>query len=276
MVRAKKHLGQNFLKDKNILKSIAEAAEISPTEHIVEVGPGEGDLTEELVQRAGKVTAVEMDDDLIPFLKIQFKGANHFTLIHGDALQFIPPSEPYKVVANIPYYITSPLLNHFLKEQFMHGNPPRMLVLMVQKEVAEKIVAADGKHSLLSLEVQLFGKVSYIKTVPAGAFRPKPQVDSAVIKIEVYPEPQVNGDLKKLFWLFKAGLAQKRKKLSNNLAAALHKKPAEVVELLKNVPVDLNARAEILTFTDWQHLLHALGSVLPAWSLLPFGGTPRK
>lgn len=261
MVKAKKSLGQNFLKDESVLARIVEAADISPTDHIIEIGPGKAALTHHLLPLAEKVTAVELDDRLIPLLHEEFKDDANFELIHGDALTFTPPSTPYKIVANIPYYITSPLLNHFLLEQFQSGNPPQTIVFMVQKEVGEKIMAPKGRHSLLSLQVHLFGEPEYICTVPSSAFDPAPKVDSAVIKITVAPKPKINADLQKLFWLFKVSFAQKRKKLSKNLAAVLRIKPAEAGKLLDDIGIDPNVRAEALTIEDWQQLassdLHA-------------------
>jgi len=265
MVKAKKHLGQNFLHDEGVLKDIVEAGELSGADTVIEIGPGKGALTRELIPKAGKVIAVEMDEDLIFPLKLEFVTEKNFQLIHGNALTFTPPEGAYKVIANIPYYITSPLLNHFLKEQFLEGNPPVLLVLMVQKEVAEKIVAKDGKHSLLSLEVQLFSDVELVRTVPASAFHPRPEVDSAVIKIRPLAQQRVEANLKKLFWLFHVSFAQKRKKLSNNLGAVLHKKNQEIAELLQTLKIDPNIRAEALTFPEWQKLFNALDSSLPSF-----------
>ena len=258
MVKAKKHLGQNFLHDKDVLHAIVEAGEIKDTDTIIEVGPGEGFLTKELIKRAGKVIAIEKDRDLLPFLKLDFRKFKNFELVEGDALRFTPPQGPYKVIANIPYYITSPLLNHFLNEQITHGQPPELLVLMVQKEVAEKIVAKNKKHSLLSLEVQLFADVELVRTVPAAAFHPRPRVDSAIIKIRALPKPRIEADLKKLFWLFHMSFAQKRKKLSNNLAAALHQEPSQMREALESINIDPKIRAEDLSWEEWTKLYRQL------------------
>jgi len=251
VVKAKKSLGQNFLHDEGILNQIIEAADLSKDDHVLEIGPGKGALTERLIEQAGKVTAVELDDRLIPFLKIDYGKHENFELVHADALQYTPPSTPYKIVANIPYYITSPLLNHYLMEQFQGGNPPRTIVFMVQKEVAEKIVAKKGKHSVLSLQVHLFGEPELVCIAPKTAFSPAPKVDSAVIKITVADKPKLDVDLKKLFWLFKVSFAQKRKKLSKNLAAVLRVKPATVAKQLMELGIDENARAESLSMDDW-------------------------
>lgn len=256
---AKKRLGQNFLHDLGVLSKIMEASELTDKDTVVEIGPGRGFLTDELVKKAGQVIAVELDDDLIPGLKAGYLLNKNFTLVHQDALTFVPPSEPYKLIANIPYYITSPLLNHFLIEQFMDGTPPTLLVIMVQKEVAEKIVAKKEKHSVLSLQVHLFGEPEMVCIVPKQAFRPVPQVDSAVIKIRVHKEPAIKGDLKKFIWLLHISFAQKRKKLTNNLSAALRKPTTEIREMLVRLEINPDTRAEDLTMKEWQNLFNELG-----------------
>lgn len=260
MVDAKKSLGQNFLKDNKVLQQIIEAAELDPQDTILEIGPGKGALTETLLNKVKTLIAVELDDRLIPLLKESFGKYENFKLVHEDALKYNPPKEDYKIVANIPYYITSPILNHFLLEQFQNredgkaGNPPKTLVLMVQKEVAEKIIAKDGRHSVLSLQVHLFGEPELVCIVPKTAFDPIPKVDSAVIKIRVNKRPQIEQSIKKLFWLFHISFAQKRKKLSNNLAAALHKEPKEIRPILEELGIDPDARAEALTLEEWNKL----------------------
>ncbi|MFT7184034.1 MAG: 16S rRNA (adenine1518-N6/adenine1519-N6)-dimethyltransferase [Oceanicoccus sp.] len=238
-----------------------EAADLSPDDHVLEIGPGKGALTDKLIEGAGKITAVELDDRLIPFLKLDYGKHKNFELVHGDALTFVPPKTPYKIVANIPYYITSPLLNHYLLEQFEGGNPPKMIVFMVQKEVAEKIVAKKGKHSMLSLQVHLFGKPELICNVPRTAFRPMPKVASAVIKITVDDKPKIDVDMKKLFWLFRISFAKKRKKLANNLSIIMRIKPAEVKEELKKLNIDPEIRAEKLTLDEWKVLLNLVQSL---------------
>lgn len=255
-MKAKKSLGQNFLKDQVVLQQIIEAAHLTKKDIVLEIGPGKGALTERLLEKAGKLIAVELDDRLIPFLKIDYRHHTHFELVHGDALHYTPPAEPYKIIANIPYYITSPLLNHYLLDQFMKGgNPPTQLVIMVQKEVAEKILAEDGKHSVLSLQVHLFGEPSLVCYVPRTAFDPAPKVDSAVISIQIKNQPKIPGDLKKLFWLFHMSFAQKRKKLINNLSSALRKPNTEIRTLLESIKINPDTRAEDLTLEEWGALL---------------------
>jgi 16S rRNA (adenine1518-N6/adenine1519-N6)-dimethyltransferase len=251
MTKAKKHLGQNFLNDPLVIQETINAADISPSDTILEIGPGKGVLTQSLLQKAKEVIAVEIDEDLLPNLKSQFPD---LTLVHDDALKFTPPSTPYKIVANIPYYITSPLLNHYLLEQFQSGNPPETIVFMVQKEVAEKILAEKGKHSVLSLQVHIFGDPELICTVPKTAFTPEPKVDSAVIKITVHSKPKIQADLKKLFWLIHMSFAQKRKKLTNNLANAFKKPTSEVRTILESLKIDPDIRAEALTLEEWERL----------------------
>lgn len=254
MHKAKKSLGQNFLTDTAVLEEILNAANISKTDTILEIGPGKGMLTRALLERAGKVIAVEYDNDLIPLLQAEFGNGKNFELVNQDALQYKPPSEPYKIVANLPYYITSPLLNHFLLDQFLNGNPPQLLVIMVQKEVAEKILAEKEKHSVLSLQVHLFGDPELVCVVPRTAFDPAPKVDSAVLAIHVHKEPKIPGNLKKLFWLFHVSFTQKRKKLSNNLASILRNESSAVKNDLEKLAIDPDVRAEDLSLEEWRRL----------------------
>lgn len=260
MVKAKKSLGQNFLKDQSILKRIIEAGEVSKDDLVVEIGPGKAALTKHLLDHAGRVIAVELDEYLAHKLTEQFTQEN-FEIIHGDALDYSPPKKAYKLIANIPYYISSPLINHFLLEQFQHGNPPSLIVIMIQKEVAEKIIAGNKKHSVLSLQVHLFGEPELICIVPPEAFEPSPKVESAVIKITVNKKPKIDLDtkkdeLKKLFWLFHMSFAQKRKKLSNNLANAFKKTPAEIRGILQRIGIHEAARAEELSLQEWEKLFN--------------------
>lgn len=255
MVKAKKHLGQNFLIDEGVRDAIINAGELNPENCVVEVGPGQGFLSEKIAPKVHQLIAVELDEDLLPTLKATFLLSKNVTLLHQDALKFNPPKEPYKLMANLPYYITSPLINHFLMEQFMEGNPPQLMVIMVQKEVAEKILAAK-KHSVLSLQVHLFGEPELVCFVPKTAFRPRPEVDSAVLKIRLHKEPKLKGDLKKIFWLFHVSFAQKRKKLSNNLGNALHEAPTKIRTTLEKLGIDPNVRAEDLTLPEWQKLIN--------------------
>lgn len=236
-MKAKKSLGQNFLKDRSVLDKIIKAANLSKDDYVIEVGPGKGVLTRELIANAGKVTAIELDDRLIPQLQ-EIKGLD---LVHGNALDYRAPNEKYKVVANIPYYITSPLISHFLQSE----HRPSKMVLLVQKEVAEKICAEPGKLNVLAIHVQVFGKPRIVCNVKASAFEPAPKVDSAVIEIDVFDKPLVE-DYKKFFGFVHRGFSNKRKMLSNSLKDMRDR----LIELGFQ-----NLRPENLSIEDWMKLL---------------------
>jgi len=235
-MKAKKSLGQNFLKDRSVLAKIVEAAELSSSDYVVEVGPGKGVLTRELIANAGRVTAIELDDRLIEGLR-EIEGLD---LVHGNALDWRPPKEAYKVVANIPYYITSPLISHFLEAEVQ----PSKMVLLVQKEVAEKLCAKPGKMNVLAIHVQVFSKPRIVCTVKPSAFTPAPKVDSAVIVIDVYDKPLVE-DYKRFFGIVHRAFSNKRKMLSNTL-------PDFKERLIELGFQDL--RPERLSIEDWMNL----------------------
>ena len=228
MSKPKKALGQNFLKSEKIAQEIAEAGEVGFDDIVLEVGPGKGILTEKLLEKAKKVIAVEKDEQLAEFLKDKFKNNPKLEIIRGDILKFSPMSRRdldigrYNIIANIPYYITSHLLRTFLESD----NQPSLMVLMVQKEVAERIVAKGklarrrGRESLLSISVKAYGHPEIMRKVPAGYFSPAPKVDSAVIKISGVSKNffQDIGE-QKFFETVKKGFSQKRKMLNNNLKA---------------------------------------------------------
>ncbi len=256
---AKKSLGQNFLVDEMALDQIIQAAELSQNDQVVEVGPGTGFLTERLIREAGHVTSIELDSDMVQLLKKQFSLTKNLTMVEGDILKmrikdYGLRTNAYKVVANIPYYITSPLIRHFLETEAR----PSLMVLLVQKEVAEKICALDGK-SLITVQTAMFGKAEYIATVPANSFYPVPKVDSTILRIRVYDDPLIPEAQRKDFLrMVKFGFSQKRKKLSNSLGAGLHQKPAEVRILLEKAGLDPNVRAEALEIDDWRRLFKIL------------------
>jgi len=254
---AKKSLGQNFLVDQEALDAIVEAADLYEGDHVIEVGPGTGFLTEQLIQKAGKVTAIELDENMVEILEAQFKLTENLEVIHADILKskvedFV--GDKYKVVANIPYYITSPVIRHFLQAKVR----PKLIVVLVQKEVAQKICGLKGK-SFITVETQLQGHPEYIATVPASSFEPAPKVDSAILKITVYPEPKVpESELKDFLRIVKFAYSQKRKKLSNGLAAGLHMEPAEVRKILEKANIPVGARPEELEIEDWKRLHEVL------------------
>lgn len=236
-MKAKKSLGQNFLKDRSVLAKIIKAADLSKNDYVIEVGPGKGVLTRELLKEAGRVTAIELDDRLIP----ELSSIESLDLIHTDALQWRPPEELYKVVANIPYYITSPLISHFLESKIR----PTKMVLLVQKEVAEKIAAQPGDMNVLAIHVQVFGKPHIVCTVPPSAFTPAPKIDSAVIVIDVYDKPLVE-NYRKFFGVIHRAFSNKRKMLSNTLPDYKNK----LIELRFN-----NLRPENLSIEDWLKII---------------------
>ncbi|MBU0577335.1 ribosomal RNA small subunit methyltransferase A [Patescibacteria group bacterium] len=256
---AKKSLGQNFLVDEKALDTIVSAADLKKTDNVIEVGPGTGFLTERLIEKASHITSVELDKDMVDILERQFKFTDNLEILNQDILDFeIQNSkfkiQNFKVVANIPYYITSPLLKHFLQSD----NRPSVMVVLVQKEVAEKICGMSGK-SLITIETQLFGEPEIVDIVPSDSFYPAPKVDSAILKIKVFDKPLIPEDqIKDFLRLVKFGFSQKRKKLSNSLSAGLHMEPAEVREVLKSVGIDEGVRAEDLVIEDWKNLLTKL------------------
>ncbi len=257
-IRARKGLGQHFLVDAEVLQQVVSAADLSQDDTVVEVGPGLGILTAELARRAGRVIAVELDDRLAAMLKQSLADCPNVTVINQDILKLDPATLPvgqrFKVVANLPYYITSPVLRHFLEA----AAKPQMMVLMVQQEVAQAITAGPGQRSVLSISVQFYGKPSIVSRVPAQSFYPAPEVDSAILKIAVYPRPTVPvTDEKGFFALVRAGFAAARKQLPNSLAQGTKLPKAEVLPLLEKAGIAPQRRAETLTLEEWSQLYQA-------------------
>jgi 16S rRNA (adenine1518-N6/adenine1519-N6)-dimethyltransferase len=250
-MKAKKRLGQNFLHDKSVLQKIIEAGEVSKDDLIIEVGAGKGVLTEELVKHAGSVKALEIDDDLIPMLEDKFRNTKNLEIVHEDVLNFTPPSRPYKVIANIPYYITSPIIRHFL-----HSTPPTLMILLIQKEVAQKIVSEEG--SVLSLMIKMFADPEIVCTVPKEAFRPQPKVESAVIKLKTLTKPRINIDTESFLKLIKIAFSQPRKTLVNNLSNGLHEPKEEIEKIIEGLGLDKKIRAQKLSFMEWEKLINKL------------------
>lgn len=256
-LRPHKGLGQNFLSDDTVLAGIADAAGIPEHGNVLEVGPGLGSLTRHLAGRAERVVAVELDKDLIPVLRKEFENCPNVEIVHSDILEFSPDEYfsdgDYYVAANIPYYITSAVIRHLLEGK----SRPKRLALTVQKEVAERICAAPGKLSLLALSVQVYGKADMPMIIPASAFYPEPNVDSAVVRIELYDEPLISPEqMDDFFVLVKAGFGQKRKTLRNALSSNLHISGAEAEAKLLASGIDPMRRAETLTIEEWERLLN--------------------
>ena len=254
MYRTKKSLGQNFLKSGLALRKIIEAGEIKPNDIILEIGPGKGALTEKILAYSSQLIAIEKDKELYEMLKIKYQKQierGKFILIHGDILDFNLESyklqaKPYKLIANIPYNITGAILKKFLTEK----QQPERMVLLVQKEVAQRVVARDRKESILSISVKAYGDPELIMKVPARYFSPAPKVDSAVLVIKNISRKifEKEGIDEEKFWqIVRTGFAHKRKMLKSNLKGLI---PDEIFLRLGD------KRAENLTLFDWIMLVH--------------------
>lgn len=249
----KKSLGQNFLTSPKIISDIVLAGNIKPNETIIEIGPGEGVMTEQLLDTEAKIICIEKDDRLIPVLTEKFSdyiSSKKLNLIHADILDVniseITKDKKYKIIANIPYYITGQIIRMFLETK----NKPVSMTLLVQKEVAQRIVAKDNKESLLSLSVKVFGDPKIVRFVGRGAFNPAPNVDSAVINIENISNARLEGVKPELFFeVLHAGFAHKRKQLLPNLSNVFEKEKVEKV--FNELEIDKKIRAEDVSLSIW-------------------------
>ena len=258
-MRPNKAFGQNFLVDRAILQRIIEAAEIEPNDQVLEVGAGTGVLTRELAKHARRVVAVELERDMLALLAKTTGEFRNVELLARNLLYLDPQEvfeqEPYKLVANLPYYITAPTFRHFLES----GNAPRLLVVMVQYEVAQRIVAGPGDLSLLGVSIQFYGQPKIIAHVPARAFYPAPKVDSAILRVDVRKQVPLTPEQRDSFFrLVQAGFAERRKQLHNSLTHHLHQKNEEVRASLMAANIDPSRRAETLSIEDWLRLWHAM------------------
>lgn len=239
------NLGQHFLIDQDVLDTILDAAQVDEADHVVEIGPGIGVLTRELLHDAGHVTAIELDTRMLPILR-QFVGQEHqakLTVIEGNVLHTPLPTEPYKIVANIPYHITSPLFRHAFLQSPVR---PTTMTLLIQREVAEKICDTESA-GMLTIIVGLFGKPSLKTIVRPSSFLPPPTVDSAVLHVECFAEPLADSKtIKEVFHLTKVGFGQKRKMLRNSLGSL----PAGK-EMMEKCGIELTRRPETLTVEEW-------------------------
>jgi 16S rRNA (adenine1518-N6/adenine1519-N6)-dimethyltransferase len=268
----KKSLGQHFLVDERVLDRIIDAAELDGSTGVLEIGPGMGALTERLADRAGWVLAVEIDGRLIPILRELFVDRPRVTVVHGDALQVdlkalmdrhLGSAERFSVVANLPYYATSPILMRLLEERL----PLDRIVVMIQKEVAERIMAEPGtkEYGSLSVAVRYFAEVFRVCGVPRNCFVPRPQVDSAVIGLRIRREPLVSVRNEPLFFrMVRAAFSQRRKTLANALSSSLFggKRKAELENLLKEIGIDPNRRGETLTLEEFAQVSDILDQKL--------------
>lgn len=261
--RHKKSLGQNFLTNDSIIEKIIDVSGVENT-IVIEIGPGEGVLTDALVNTAKKVIAIELDDRLIPSLENKFKDIDNVEIVHGDILHMNVQelidqhanSGEYKVVANIPYYITAPIIRLFLELP----QPPEEIVLMVQKEVAERLTAEPGAMSVLAVSAQYYADVEYLFTVPKEDFDPVPKVDSAIIKLQVKSQKSKvsKEEIKEFFRIVKIGFSAKRKTLANNLANGLQRNKQKIESILVEQGFAKSVRAQELSVDDWVELTHKL------------------
>lgn len=252
-----KSLGQNFLIDESVLSDIVEGAEIGPEDFVIEIGPGVGTLTRELLKRARKVCAIELDMDLIPILKEELKDFNNFELINKDALkvnyrEIIGEEKSVKLVANLPYYVTTPIIVKLLNEEY----PFKSLTIMIQKEVAERINADPGgkDYGSLSLLVQYYCKTKIIRKVTPGCFIPQPKVDSMVISLERLPSPRVIVKDKKLFFdVIRDAFNMRRKTLSNAVKSGKLSKE-NLLKAFEEAGIDPQRRGETLSIEEFAML----------------------
>jgi 16S rRNA (adenine1518-N6/adenine1519-N6)-dimethyltransferase len=264
-LKAKKSLAQHFLIDRGILNKIVAAADLKPDDIVIEVGPGLGVLTKELAERAGRLIAIELDQNMVEVLRRCFGAMPNVTIIHKDVLDTTPEeiftetgivSPPsgalkYKVVANLPYYITSMVLRHFLEARLK----PELIVVMVQKEVAEQIIAPPGDMSTLSVSVQFYGKPKIVRIVSRGCFYPAPDVDSAVLRVDLHLQPLLPSEEDKGFFdIVHAGFSAPRKQLTNALSQGFRIPKAPATSLLEKAGIDPTRRAETLSVGEWVHL----------------------
>jgi 16S rRNA (adenine1518-N6/adenine1519-N6)-dimethyltransferase len=262
-----KALSQNFLVDREVLEAIVDAADLTPQTNVLEVGAGTGVLTRELVQRAGKVVAVEVDTRALPLLQESVGEAKNLKLLTADVMRLTPAQlvdafghEPtrqlqYEIVANLPYHLTSHFLQHFLE----YPLPPQSFTLLLQREVAERIAAEPGDMSLLALSVQVYGEPTIVATVPKTAFWPVPTVDSAILRIDRREKPRWSNAVRdQCFRLAKLGFAHRRKTLVNSLRGGLRLTPAAIASAIAGCKLASTVRAQELRLEDWAALVKAL------------------
>lgn len=263
-VQPRKALGQHFLVDEFVLSNIADACTPQHGETVLEIGAGPGGLTEELIARAPRVVAVELDEDLAALTRARLDVPG-LTVIAADVLDFTPAelleeggaSAPYIAVGNLPYYITQPIVRRLLEAE----TPPVRIIVMVQREVSRRIVGGEGRESMLSMSVKVYGEPRLLFDVPSSAFWPEPKVQSAVIAIESRPSPAVDlprDQLEVFFHLLRAGFASPRKQLHNALTGPLGLTDGEVTEALHAASIDPVLRAQHLQLDDWERLYHVL------------------
>lgn len=252
-LRPRKALGQNFLQDLRVADRIVGALDLSSSDDVLEIGPGTGVLTERLTPACRSVVGVELDQNLYAALRTRFADSSAVRLIHGDALTIDPCAifqEPYKLIGNIPYYVTGPIVRHYLETTCR----PTRLVMMVQREVAERMTAVPGDLSLLGVSVQFYARPEIVLRVPAGAFFPRPRVDSAVVRLTPFATPPALDEVGPFFDVARAGFGTKRKQLVNALGHGLRLDRNTALRLLSTADIDPSRRAETLTIDEWKRL----------------------
>jgi 16S rRNA (adenine1518-N6/adenine1519-N6)-dimethyltransferase len=255
-VRPSKSLGQNFLLDLDVVDASLAAADVRPDDTVLEVGPGAGVLTLALVRAARRVVAVELDRDMLRILAAVRRDHPNLELVEANIIRF-PPSDfvgddRYKVVANLPYYLTSVAIRHFLEAQ----HRPELLVLLLQREVAERLCATPNDMSLLALSVQLYAAPEIVRIVPPTSFYPEPKVESALVRLTLRAEPLLPRErIPTFFLLAQAGFSDRRKQLHNALRINLRMPPEEVATLLESAGIDGRRRAETLSLPEWGRLV---------------------
>lgn len=258
-IKPKKRLGQNFLTETTVIDKLITAAAIEPNQTILEIGPGTGNLTEKLIGTGNKIMAIEKDPEMIAALQTRFADKTNFELRRGDILEFdettIEP--PYKIAANLPFYLTGALIRKFLESK----NPPESMTVIVQKEVAQRVCAKTPDMNLLAAATQFYAKPETISYVSKGCFWPAPKVDCAILKLTPYPKTGERGDVKfvkNFFTLMKAGFSQPRKKIAGNIAIGLGLDKETITNWLRVNSIDPGSRAERLTMAEWHNLTKSL------------------
>jgi len=267
-LRANKFLGQNFLVDQKVVEDMIEATDLKESDTVLEVGPGLGILTEEIAKKNCKVLAIEKDKNLIPYLKNKFKNFKKLKIIEGDILKLNIKelssryrelsswfAAEYKIIANLPFYLTS----HFLRVFLEYANKPSLMVLLMQKEVAERVTAQYKNRSILSVSCELYSRPEIVRQVSSKAFYPRPEVDCAIVKFEVFKKPKYEiKDLKLFFKIVKAGFSARRKQIHNNISSGLLISSEDAKSILEKANIDSTRRAQTLSLEEWVELYKLL------------------
>ncbi len=260
-IEPKKSLGQNFMVEPNAVQRVADAAKLTPSDAVLEIGAGLGALTDVLAKQARRVVALEIDNRFLDYLYSRYAHAPHVQIVQADVLDtdlrllMGEDADDYKVVANVPYYITSAILRHLLES----SAPPSLIVMTVQREVAERIIAQPGEMSLLAVSVQFYGRPSLVARLSPANFYPRPEVESAILRVTPHPEgpPVPHNEAEAFFRVVRAGFSQPRKQVKNSLAAGLLTSADEAARWLEQAGIDPRRRPEKLGVDDWVRIYRA-------------------